>query len=178
MRKSTLYWYLNNLRIGQIICVKFRTKIVFYSLICNTYIHSYFSHWLFKKKRDAAFATQLSCFLFLNIFFTWWIRYADLIFFFPVSTSDSLEHVKSLILPMQKPCARSCMRHSHYKMRTKVSLVMCIISNKLLFPISYYFHWHSLIKTSKNIQHATLQYTGTTTPARRRQSQHNALTQI
>lgn len=128
MRKSTLYWY-PNLRIGQIICVKL------YS-IASSATHIFIlvislTGYLKRKETQPLlhnYHVSFSSTSFLHIEFAMLIW-----FFFPVSTSDSLEHVKSLILPMQKPCARSCMRHSHYKMRTKVSLVMCIISNRLLF---------------------------------------------
>lgn len=135
MRKSTLYWYLNNLRIGQIICVKL------YSIDSSaTHIFIVISLTGYLKRKETQpllhnYHVSFSSTSFLHDEFAMLIWF---LFFFPVSTSDSLEHVKSLILPMQKPCARSCMRHSHYKMRTKVSLVMCIISNRL--PFSSFKH--------------------------------------
>lgn len=126
MRKSTLYWYL---QIGQIICVK-----LYYIASSATHIFIVISLTGYLKRKETQpllhnYHVSFSSTSFLHDEFAMLIWFL----FFPVSTSDSLEHVKSLILPMQKPCARSCMRHSHYKMRTKVSLVMCIISNRLLF---------------------------------------------
>lgn len=127
MRKSTLYWYLN-LRIGQIICVKL------YSIALSaTHIFIVISLTGYLKRKETQPLLHNIMFPFPKHLFYMMNSLCWFDFFFPVSTSDSLEHVKSLILPMQKPCARSCMRHSHYKMRTKVSLVMCIISNRLLF---------------------------------------------